>query len=234
MLRLRAPFVPALPTLPALAMLIMAGIAPIAAHAGPQGTVRVIDADTWDVGGQRVRLFGIDAPELDQTCTDADGRDFACGHWAAGQARERFQGRMARCEALDRDRYGRIVARCWVDGRDTGREMVAEGIALAYRKYSMDYDLDEKGAAVNARGLHAGKVQSPADFRRAQAARQAPVQVPPSGCVIKGNISSKGKRIYHLPGQRDYDATRINTRKGERWFCSEQEARAAGWRRAAR
>jgi len=48
--------------------------------------------------------------------------------------------------------------------------------------------------------------------------------------LIKGNIGSKGDRIYHVPGGRWYDKTRIDTGKGERWFCSEAEARAAGWR----
>jgi len=52
--------------------------------------------------------------------------------------------------------------------------------------------------------------------------------------VIKGNIGGTGGRIYHLPGQADYEATRINEKKGERWFCSEAEARAAGFRRADR
>ena len=53
-----------------------------------------------------------------------------------------------------------------------------------------------------------------------------------AGCVIKGNISSSGERIYHLPGQRYYDKTLINGLQGERWFCTEQEAIAAGWRKA--
>lgn len=57
--------------------------------------------------------------------------------------------------------------------------------------------------------------------------------VPGSGCNIKGNISQNtGERIYHVPGQRYYDATRISLRHGERWFCSEEEARRAGWRRS--
>jgi hypothetical protein len=56
---------------------------------------------------------------------------------------------------------------------------------------------------------------------------------PPSGCVIKGNISQrKGERIYHLPGQRWYDKTVISPEKGEAWFCTEAEARANGWRKA--
>ena len=51
-------------------------------------------------------------------------------------------------------------------------------------------------------------------------------------CNIKGNISIGGERIYHMPGQKYYSETRINTRSGERWFCSEDEARAAGWRKS--
>jgi len=51
-------------------------------------------------------------------------------------------------------------------------------------------------------------------------------------CRIKGNISVMGERIYHVPGQAYYDSTRIDTLKGERWFCTEAEARAAGWRKA--
>jgi hypothetical protein len=53
-------------------------------------------------------------------------------------------------------------------------------------------------------------------------------------CNIKGNIGNKGERIYHVPGQAFYDKTRISAGRGERWFCSEQEARNAGWRKAAR
>lgn len=51
-------------------------------------------------------------------------------------------------------------------------------------------------------------------------------------CNIKGNVSTQGERIYHVPGQKYYDDTRISASHGERWFCSEDEARAAGWRRS--
>ena len=62
----------------------------------------------------------------------------------------------------------------------------------------------------------------------ASAAAQAP---PARPCTIKGNISSSGERIYHPPGCRYYNATVIDTNRGERWFCTEAEALAAGWRR---
>lgn len=51
-------------------------------------------------------------------------------------------------------------------------------------------------------------------------------------CNIKGNVNTQGERIYHVPGQKYYDETRISASHGERWFCSEEEARAAGWRRS--
>jgi len=92
-----------------------------------------------------------------------------------------------------------------------------------------------------------GEFQKPWEWRAASGAEAPPRDAGPSpsvslvgapevssGCTIKGNISSKGERIYHLPGQENYDRTRISERKGEHWFCTEAEARAAGWRKAKR
>lgn len=205
---------------------------PIPVIAGPDGTVRVIDGDTFDVGDTRVRLHGIDAPESDQTCQRAaTGEVWACGAWVTAEIRSRYNGRVATCDAVDTDRYGRTVARCSVDGADVGGALVTDGLAFAYRRYSMDYDLDEKSAAVNDRGLHASRVQNPSDYRAAKATTPQPSR---ADCAIKGNISSKGTRIYHMPGQEHYSKTRISASKGERWFCSERDAQAAGWRRARR
>jgi endonuclease YncB( thermonuclease family) len=207
-------------------------ILPVSAIAGLAGTVRVIDADTWIVGGETVRLFGIDAPEMAQPCKDSKGKDWACGVWAADQVRQRYGGRRVVCERLGQDKYGRTIARCFADSRDVAREIVADGLAFAFRRYSTDYVLDEKAAARNARGLHAGQVEPPARFR---ARKSSAKQVAQSGdCVIKGNISSKGARIYHVPGQQYYARTRISMARGERWFCTQAQARAAGWRAASR
>lgn len=197
--------------------------------AAPNGTVRVIDADTIDVGGTRVRLFGIDAPEMGQPCR-ADGREWDCGAWTRDAVRNRFEGSYARCESRDTDRYGRVVAQCSVDGQDMGQLIVYSGMAWAFRRYSESYDLDEKAAAVAGRGLWAVDVQMPSDFRAAQVADDP---APDRNCAIKGNISSGG-RIYHVPGQEHYTRTRINPANGERWFCSRAEAEAAGWRAARR
>jgi endonuclease YncB( thermonuclease family) len=206
---------------------VLAGPAFAADFSGP---IRVIDGDTLDVGKTRVRLHGIDAPERDQSCQTEQGAEWACGDWVSAQVRARFEGYTARCQVRDIDRYGRSVATCVADGVDVGREIVSQGWAFAYRRYSMAYDLDEKAAAVSDRGLHASRVQSPSQFRRTRAAGRIPQD---RSCAIKGNISASGK-IYHMPGQADYERTGIRPEKGERWFCSEAEARAAGWRRAKR
>ncbi len=203
---------------------------PVMSGADVSGVVRVIDADTIDVGGTRVRLHAIDAPEQDQACLTEQGLPFACGIWASAQVDAAFGGRIATCARVDTDKYGRMVARCHVAGLDIGQEAVAQGWAFAYRRYGMDYDLEEKAAYVADRGLHGFRVQSPAQFRVTRARGRIP---PDPACRIKGNISKNGQ-IYHLPGQAFYERTGINEARGERWFCAEAEARAAGWRRARR
>lgn len=194
------------------------------------GIVRVIDGDTFDVSGTRVRLFGIDAPEQAQKCQTKQGADWACGAWVTSEASVLFNGKRAICAERDIDRYGRVVATCTIGGRDAGRLLVDLGLAEAYRKYSMMYDLAEKQAVVANRGLHAYMMQSPSQFRKTSVKGRIP---PNRSCAIKGNISASG-RIYHVQGQVDYQRTRINERKGERWFCNERDARASGWRKARR
>jgi endonuclease YncB( thermonuclease family) len=192
------------------------------------GRLTVIDGDTFDVGGTRVRLFGVDAPEQDQTCTDAAGMTWDCGAWVTTRVGALYDGTTATCTRIDTDRYGREVSRCRIDGTDLGEALVIAGLATAYRTYSMDYDLAEKSAQVTGAGIWSGSLDTPADFRAGQ--RPDP-QASSGDCLIKGNISDSGQ-IYHVPGNENYDDTRINTARGERWFCSEAEARAAGWRPA--
>lgn len=196
------------------------------------GRVHVIDGDTFEVRGQRVRLYGIDAPEQKQNCTSKQGNLWACGAWVTDMVRARYQGQQASCKELGRDRYGRMVARCSIGGQDVARQLVQDGLAFAYRRYSLDYDLDERKAVRGDVGLHSSRIQTPGQFRRDGRAQHG--TAPDKNCAIKGNISASGVRIFHSPGQRDYDRTRISTPKGERWFCSAAEARAAGWRAARR
>jgi len=212
----------------ALVLLLAAGVA----KADVSGRMAFSDADTLNIGGETVRVFGIDAPELDQNCKRDDGRDWACGKWAQRQVRQLFGGRQGDCRGVERDRFGRLVARCYMAGQDIAEVIVRRGIAEAYTDYSNDYVAAEKLAAQDRAGIWAGSMQSPSDYRREKAQTTAAANRATSGdCVIKGNISASGQ-IYHMPGQEYYAATRISTARGERWFCTEADARAAGWRPA--
>lgn len=210
------------------ALVLMLALASPASALTLTGQARVTDGDSLVVAGERIRLHGIDAPEIKQRC-DPSGRNWACGAWAAKTLAGIVGKGVLACEALDRDRYGRTVARCTVSGVDVGAAMVRAGAAMAYVKYSSDYIGPEATARAEARGLWSGVVTVPGTYR--QIAKRTPE---PIGCKIKGNISAKGTRIYHMPGQHDYGVTKISTAKGEAYFCTEAEARAAGFRAAKR
>ena len=206
------------------------------------GSARVVDGDTLEIRGTRVRLHGIDAPESGQSCR-AGGRRWHCGREATRALSGRLGGRTVACEERDRDRYGRVFAVCRAGNGNVNAWMAAEGWAFAYRKYSRSYVAEEAAAKAARRGIWRGDVVAPWDWRKgkrlagaasaAQRTDAQPAAQQQSGrCDIKGNIAKSGTRIYHVPGGQYYDQTRINTSKGERWFCSESAARAAGWRRS--
>ena len=206
-------------------LLVLSCIATPAVAASVEGAARVIDGDTLDVAGTRVRLFGIDAPEARQTCREA-GTDWACGTWAGQMLAEAVEGQSVRCEGEGLDRYGRLLASCSAGGQDLGRRMVQTGAALAYRRYSTRYATEEARAAAAGRGIWSGEMARPEDVRHPAGS------TPPGACAIKGNVSSRG-RIYHLPGQDAYGRTVISGAE-ERWFCSPAEAEAQGFRPALR
>ena len=228
--------------------LLIAATAP-AARAEITGSAKIIDGDTIDIGGQRIRFFGIDAPEAGQTCVAKSEWD--CGRQATLALTRMIETHRVSCAERHRDQYQRIVAVCHLwnpDGPDVNAEMVREGWAMAYRLYSTDYVKQEHEARSARRGIWRGTLVAPWDWRVAQQAKEraggtraATVQnasdqpkAQTGDCKIKGNISARGERIYHVPGGEYYNATQINTSKGERWFCSEAEAEAAGWRRSKR
>jgi endonuclease YncB( thermonuclease family) len=205
------------------------------------GVASVIDGDTLEVHGQRIRLHGMDAPESRQLCRKPEGGFWRCGQQAALALSDRIGRGAVSCAWKDKDRYGRIVAVCHKGREALNAWMVEQGWAVAYRRYSTDYVRAEAQAKSRRRNLWAGEFVMPWDWRRGQrlagegggAAASAAVGAQKPGCAIKGNIGSSGKRIYHAPGGRWYGQTRIDPSKGERWFCSESEAIAAGWTRSA-
>lgn len=210
-----------------LALLALAHPAPAADELHVSGAARAIDGDTLEIGAERVRLFGIDAPEHDQTCS-ASGRAWDCGAFAFRELDGMVTGRDLTCTGRDHDRYGRLLARCDLAGQDLGAALVSAGAATAYRRYSLDYLGEEEAARAAGLGIWRGSMQQPEAYRHSTPAQ---ADAPTAGCTIKGNISNNG-HIYHLPGQEHYANTRVDPKRGEAWFCTEAEARAAGFRKA--
>jgi len=205
------------------------------------GLARAVDGDSLEVRGTRVRLFGIDAPELDQQCTRGEKR-WDCGAEAADQLSKLVMGRTVSCAPAGLDQYERVLARCSVPGTDVNLAMVQAGYAVAYRRYSTEYVRAEEAAKAARRGVWSGTFKPPSEVRAqgrlieagsarsgrpAQTSASSTATRATSGCTIKGNQSRRGVWIYHLPGMPFYERTRA-----EAIFCSEKAAKAAGYRRA--
>ena len=184
--------------------------------------VRVVDGDTLVIDNVTYRINGIDAPEHGQSCGN-----WGCGQDATGALADLVEGKDPQCQELGRDGYGRVIATCYVNGIDIGKALVQGGKAWAFLRYSDTYMNDELAAKAKGLGIWSGHYQTPWEFREERWNTEQ--QQAPNGCPIKGNISRNG-RIYHTPWSPWYSRTHINTAKGERWFCSEDEAVKAGWR----
>ncbi|MET2825835.1 thermonuclease family protein [Mesorhizobium shangrilense] len=204
------------------------------------GVASVIDGDTIEIHGQRIRFNGIDAPESAQQCDDAKGFRYQCGAKSAAVLDAFLEAsRPVQCTFVSWDRYGRYVGDCRrADGSSIASWMVEHGQALDWPRYSHGaYALQQAKAEATKVGVWVGTFQPPWDWRAehrddGQSASAPLFAAGNSGCYIKGNISAEGERIYHMPGQKYYGVTKITEAKGERWFCSEAEAMAAGWRKS--
>lgn len=209
------------------------------------GRATVIDGDTIDIRGERIRLGGVDAPEFSQLCLDGSGREYRCGSQAANALSDVLAtSTPVSCTFIERDAYKRFVGECRLaNGASVQEWLVSSGFALDWVRYSGGkYAALQEEARIARRGIWQGEFQPPWEWRagnrgrkkQKEPATQAASSERSGDCVIKGNISSKGVRIFHVPGQRDYQKTKISEGKGERWFCSAEEAVATGWRPAAR
>jgi endonuclease YncB( thermonuclease family) len=129
------------------------------------GRAKVIDGDTIVVAEQLIRLHGIDAPELDQTF-QWQGQQIGCGTMALAALEALIAGVKVRCEVVERDRHGRIVAKVFSpNGVDIGRRLVLAGWALAYRRYSKDYVDAENQARKAKRGMWRGHLRQAVEWR---------------------------------------------------------------------
>jgi endonuclease YncB( thermonuclease family) len=225
----------------------------LAQAADVTGVPKIRDGDQMTIGATRIRLAGMDSPGLDQLCLNAAGERWTCGVAAHEALVEHVGDKSWTCHVLRTDRFGRSVAKCEVDGEDISQWMVKSGWALSYVRFSHAYDADEKAAREAKAGLWAGAFFSPWDWRVRNKKTtilgsikppedalpillaSASGHVAPSPtCRIKGNVNRAGVCIYHTPESRWYAKISMRISKGTRWFCSKEEAEAAGCRETRR
>lgn len=213
---------------------------------------KVVDGDTIDVTKDgktiRVRYIGMDTPE-----TVHPTKDVQCfGKDASGKNKELVLGKQVRLEkdVSETDRYNRSLRYVYVGSTFINLELVKQGYATAATfppdvKYSKDFVAAEREAREAKRGLWASckavgassepkttPTQPVASSPTPIAPTPAQASTPSASCKIKGNINSDKEKIYHLPGCGSYNKTTIDESQGEHWFCTEQEAVQAGWRKA--
>jgi endonuclease YncB( thermonuclease family) len=135
------------------------------------GVASVIDGDTIEIHGRRIRLFGIDAPESAQLCVRPTGDQWRCGQQASLALADHIGHHVIRCEPRDVDRYGRVVAVCFDQGEALNRWMVKNGWAVAYRKYAADYLAEEDAARRSRLNIWSGDFDLPWDWRAWQRGR---------------------------------------------------------------
>ena len=234
----------------AIPLLLLPGFA---SAADVTGVPKIRDGDQVQIGGTRIRLGGIDAPSVDQLCLNTKGERWACGTAARDELIKHAGNRSWTCQTRTIDRRGRTVARCQVDGEDIQKWLVTNGWALAFVRITKDYESDERVAREAKAGMWQGAFIAPWDWRvrnkkthvlgavkppenaSAILLASASGEVAPSpDCTIKGNVNRSGECIYHQPTSRWYAKIQMNISKGTRWFCSVEDAEAAGCRETKR
>jgi endonuclease YncB( thermonuclease family) len=225
----------------------------IADAADVTGIPKIREGDQVQIGSSRIRLGGIDAPSVDQLCLNNTGERWTCGVAARDELIKHADNKTWVCHVLRIDRRGRMVARCEVDGEDIQKWMVKSGWAMSYVRQSHDYDADEKAAREAKVGMWQGAFIAPWDWRVRNkktvilGAAKAPENAnaillasasgsvaPSPDCTIKGNVNGAGECIYHKPTSRWYAQIKMQINKGTRWFCSVEDAEAAGCRETKR
>jgi endonuclease YncB( thermonuclease family) len=225
----------------------------VAAAADITGVPKIREGDQITIGNSRIRLGGIDAPSVDQLCLNTSGERWTCGVAARDELIKHVGTKSWSCHVVQTDRRGRQIARCEVDGEDIQKWMVKSGWALAYVRFSHDYEADEKAARDAKAGMWQGAFIAPWDWRvrnkktTSLGSAKAPDNAstillasasgsvaPSPDCTIKGNVNRSGECIYHQPTSRWYAKIEMKISKGTRWFCSVEEAEAAGCRETKR
>ena len=236
-----------------LLAILFAFLPAMAQAADITGIPKIREGDQILIGHARLRLAGIDAPSVDQLCLNNKGERWTCGVAARDELIHHADNKSWTCHVSRTDRRGRAVAHCEVDGEDIQKWMVKSGWALSYMRFSHDYEADEKAAREAKAGMWQGAFIAPWDWRVRNkktailgaakpppnahaillASASGPVAPSPE-CTIKGNVNRAGECIYHTRASRWYAQIKMQISKGTRWFCSVEEAEAAGCRETRR
>lgn len=193
-----------------------------------KGRAVAVTGDTLRIAGKTVVLEDVEAPEPTQSCRRKNGA-WACGKAAKDALAALVRGRRVTCDVVG-ESANASRARCYVEGDDIAETLVRKGYVFAAGGFWGSYAGVEDQAEEEKAGLWAGEAERPQEYRdkRWEEAKKSA----PEGCPIKGPIRS-GARVYVLPWSASYDSIRLRTSRGERWFCSESEAEAAGWTRGS-
>lgn len=201
-----------------------------------EGRASVLAGDVIRINTTTIRLAGIEAPENEQKCTNANKKKWACGEAARAALTRLVKGRKVRCDLSGTDEAGRALGSC--DAIAGGASvnlagaLVKEGAVFANGGFFSSFSAFEADARDKKLGLwRGGDSERPSDYRARM--WEIATKAAPDGCPIKGQVSGNEKS-YVLPWHPDYSGVRIRTSKGERWFCSESEAQAAGWKVAGK
>lgn len=203
----------------------------------------VVDGDTIDVyingTKERLRLIGLNTPE-----TKDPRKPVECfGKEASAKATQLLLGQEVTLEADptqgERDKYGRLLRYVHrKEGLHFNKWMIENGYAYEYTyntpyKYQSEFKTAQRNAQNNKLGLWAdGVCDEPTTNSEAPSENTQVTESVSGNCTIKGNINSKDEKLYHLPSCPSYNRTTIDESKGEKWFCSEQDAINAGWTKA--
>jgi endonuclease YncB( thermonuclease family) len=191
------------------------------------GRAYAISGDVLRVDDTIVRLAGIEAPASRQPCYRSTRRKWNCASAAKSGLARIVHGHSVTCSPSGHDESGHVLASCVID-KDTNlaAELVRNGLVFAEKSFFGSLSSEEDAARDAKAGIWQGEVQRPQAWRDQEWADAK--QAAPDGCPIKGFVRASTK-YYTLPWSADYDRSKVSTERGGRWFCSEDEAKAAGF-----
>lgn len=192
------------------------------------GVATVVTGDQLRIGSVAFLIEGIEAPGNNQSCRKPDQKTWNCADDAKAALANAIRKKQTTCTVTRHTGEDLPIAKCAADGVDIGADLVRSGHVFATGSRMADYSAEEGQAKTLRAGIWSGEVLRPGEWREArwqEAKRKAP-----AGCPIKGKVLARSAKVYMLPWASRYEKVRVNERRGERWFCSETEAQAAGWK----